>query len=101
MCVTATVSSEVSSSSTPRTVTGRARSQFDAVNTKLAGTATAPVSPDDTATVTDPVGRVARRIVYVAVSPSATSTCWAENSRPGGTVSSSSTVTVTDPDTDP
>ena len=77
--VTVTDSSAVSLSSTPRTVTVRGWYQFLFVNTKLAGTATAPVSPDDSATVTAPVGSVANLSVYVAVSPSSTLTCWAEN----------------------
>ena len=96
MWVTVTDSSVVSSSSTPRTVTVRGWFQFPVVNTNLTGTATAPVSPDDNSTVTGPDGRAARRIVYVAVSPSPTSTCRGENTSPGGTVSSSSTCTSND-----
>ena len=73
--VTVTVSSSRSSSSTPRTVTVRGWYQFLFVNTKLTGTASAPVSPEDSATVTAPVGSVAKRSVYVAVSPSSTRCC--------------------------
>ena len=58
--MTATVSSSRSPSSTPRTVTVRGWFQFEAVNTKLTGTASAPVSPEDTATVTGAVGSAAR-----------------------------------------
>ena len=77
--VTVTVSSAVSSSSTPVTVTVRGWFQFKFVNTKLVGTANAPMSLDNSATVTAPVGSVAKRSVYVAVSPSSTLNCWGEN----------------------
>ena len=99
--MTVTVSSSVSSSSTPRTVTVRGWFQLLVVNTKLTGTANAALSPEDTATVTAPVGRVAKLSRYVAVSPSSTLNCRGENTRAGACVSSSVTVTVTVPDTLP
>ena len=46
--------------------------QFEVVNAKLTGTVNAPVSPEDSVTVTAAVGCVARLSVYVAVSPSST-----------------------------
>ena len=77
--VTVTVSLLVSSSTTPVTVTVRGWYQFLFVNTKLVGTVTAPMSLEDSATVTAPVGSVAKRSVYVAVAPSSTLSCWGEN----------------------
>ena len=99
--MTVTVSLLVSSSSTPRTVTVRGWFQFEVVNTKLVGTDNAPASPEDTATVTAPVGWVAKLSRYVAVVPSSTLNCWGENTKLGGSTSSSTTVTVTVPDTLP
>ena len=65
MCVTNTDSSAASASTTPPTVTVRARSQFCRVNVNDAGNGadTAPVSPELNATVTTPVGRDAKRTV--------------------------------------
>ena len=85
----------------PRTVTVRGWSQFEVVNTKLVGTANAPLSLEDSVTVTAPVGCAARLSRYVAVSPSSTLNCRGENTKAGGSASSSTTVTVTVPVTDP
>ena len=79
----------------PRTITGRGWFQFPVVNTKLTGTPTAPESPDQTSTVTGPVGRVASRSEYVSVSPSSTRSSSADSTSAGA--SSSMTRTVTDP----
>ena len=74
----------MSSSSTPRTVTDCSSSQFEASKVKLAqGTASAPVSPDDTATITEPVGSDASLSVYVAVAPSPTTNSSGENTSLG------------------
>ena len=48
------------SPSTPRTVTVRGWFQFEVSVQLFEGTASAPVSPEDTATVTAPVGCVAK-----------------------------------------
>ena len=84
MCDTVTDSAEVSLSCTPRTVTDCSSCQFEVVNAKLIeGTASAPVSPDDTVTDTGAVGSVARRSVYLAVAPSATLSTLVENTSLG------------------